>query len=288
MENADGLQIHEKKPAKIRRGELIAVCSAKGGIGRTILTVNLAGALVKKNITVAILDGDYQFGDVGLAMDLKSAFTIKEVIEGINTLDEHSLAGYMSRHESGVKVMAAPERPEYADLVTKEAVDKILDLMLMNYDYVVVDTSVGLSDHTVHIAEKADQIMVMANLEMTALKNTKLMLETFDILELRNKVTLVVNRANMESVIQAEDAARILGYEDPVYIPNDFQTCSQSLNIGIPFVINQGKTDVAKAIFKMAERITSRREITLFKEPKAPSFLSKLIGRKRLKGGTEQ
>lgn len=288
MENADGLQIHEKKPAKIRRGELIAVCSAKGGIGRTILTVNLAGALVKKNISVAVLDGDFQFGDVGLAMDLKSAFTIKEVIEGISTLDEHSLAGYMSRHESGVKVMAAPERPEYADLVTREAVDKIVDLMLMNYDYVVVDTAVGLSDHTVHIAEKADQIMVMANLEMTALKNTKLMLETFEILELRNKVTLVVNRANMESVIQAEDAARILGYDDPVYIPNDFQTCSQSLNIGIPFVVNQGKTEVAKAIYKMAERISSRREITLFKEPKAPSFLSKLIGRKRTKGGTEQ
>jgi pilus assembly protein CpaE len=288
MENANGLQIHEKKPAKIKRGELIAICSAKGGIGRTILTVNLAGALVKKNISVAILDGDFQFGDVGLAMDLKAAFTIKEVIEEISTLDEHSLSGYMSRHESGVRVMTAPERPEFADLVTKEAADKIIDLMLMNYDYVVVDTAVGLSDHTVHIAEKADQIMVMANLEMTALKNTKLMLETFEILELRNKVTLVVNRANMESVIQAEDAARILGYEDPVYIPNDFQTCSQSLNIGIPFVVNQGKTEVAKAIFKMAERITSRREITLFKEPKAPSFLSKFIGRKRVKGGSEQ
>lgn len=288
MENGDGLQEHEQKPVKIGRGELIAICSAKGGIGRTTLTVNLAGALVKKNISVAIFDGDFQFGDVGLAMDLKSAFTIKEVIEGIGSLDEHSLAGYLSRHESGVRVMAAPDRPEYADLVTKEAVDKILDLMLLNYDYVVVDTAVGLGDHTVHIAEKADQIMVMANLEMTALKNTKLMLETFDILGLRNKVTLVVNRANMESVIQAADAARILGYEDPVYIPNDFQTCSQSLNIGIPFVVNQGKTEVAKSIYKMAERITSRREITLFKEPKGPSFLGKLLSRKRSKGGNDQ
>ncbi|WP_226643725.1 AAA family ATPase [Mesobacillus subterraneus] len=288
MENTDELQIHEKKPAKMKRGELIAVCSAKGGIGRTVLTVNLAGALVKKNISVAILDGDFQFGDIGLAMDLKSAFTIQEVIEGMSTLDEYSIEGYMSKHESGVKVMAAPDRPEFADLVTKEAVDRILDLMLLNYDYVIVDTSVGLNDHTVHIAEKADQIMVMANLEMTALKNTKLMLETFDILELKNKVTLVINRADMESVIQAADAARILGYEDPVYIPNDFQTCSQSLNIGIPFVINQGKTDVAKAIFKMAERISTRREITLFKESKSPSFLSKLIGRKRMKGGTAQ
>lgn len=288
MENGDGLQSQEQKPVMRKRGELIAVCSAKGGIGRTTLTVNLAGALVKKNITVAIVDGDFQFGDVGLAMDLKSAFTIKEIIEGIDSLDEHSLAGYLSRHESGVRVIAAPDRPEFADLVTKEAVDKILDLMLLNFDYVVVDTAVGLGDETVQIAEKADQIMVMANLEMTALKNTKLMLETFEILGLREKVTLVVNRANMESVIQAADAARILGHDDPIYIPNDFQTCSQSLNIGIPFVVNQGKTEVAKSIYKMAERITSRREITLFKEPKAPSFLGKLLSRKRPKGGNDQ
>jgi pilus assembly protein CpaE len=274
----------EQQKKKQKRGEMIAVCSAKGGIGRTLLTVNLAVALFKKNISIGVLDGDFQFGDVGLAMDLQSTFTIKDVIEDKDRIDQYSLASYMCSHESGVKILPAPERPEYADLATPEQVNNIIDLLLLQHDYVICDTSVGLSEQTINIVEKADQILIVTNLEMATLKNTKLMLETLDVLGLRQKVQLVINRATMESVIQASDVPDILGVDDPVYIPNDFQIASQSLNIGIPFVMNQGKTDLAKAIFKMAETLTSRREISSFKT-KNPSILSKIFGRKESKGG---
>ncbi|HLO12998.1 MAG TPA: AAA family ATPase [Pseudoneobacillus sp.] len=270
------------------RGEMIAVCSAKGGVGRTILTVNLAAAFYKKNISVGVLDGDFQFGDVSLALDLHSSFTIKEVVESISTLDEHSLLGFLSNHESGLKVLPAPERPEFADIITKESVNIILDNMLSIFDYVFVDTGVGFNEHTLNIVEKADQIFVLTNLEMATLKNTKLMLETFEMLGLREKVKVIINRATMESVISATDAAQILREETPYYIPNDFQVCSQSLNIGIPFVMNQGKTEVAKAIFKMAEQITSKREIHLPKTNKNTPFLSKLFSKKRKKGGVHE
>jgi pilus assembly protein CpaE len=267
------------------RGEMIAVCSAKGGIGRTILTVNLAAAVYKKNIAVSVLDGDFQFGDVGLAMDLQSSITIKDVIETINTLDEHSLPAYLSNHESGVKVLPAPERPEFADLIAKENVNLILDTMISLFDYVFVDTGVGFNDHTLNFIEKADQILVVTNLEMATLKNTKLMLETFEMLGLREKVKVIINRATMESVISATDAANILKEDTPYYIPNDFQVCSQSLNIGIPFVLNQSKTEVAKSLYKMAEQITSKKERIPQKTGKNPTLLSKLFSKKRKKGG---
>jgi pilus assembly protein CpaE len=79
-------QVHESQPGG-KRGELIVVCSAKGGIGRTVMAVNLAVALTKKNIQVGVLDGDFQFGDVSLAMDLHPTFTIKDVVENLETLD---------------------------------------------------------------------------------------------------------------------------------------------------------------------------------------------------------
>lgn len=282
MTSQDELQTG-KNSVRPNRGEMIVVCSAKGGIGRTILTVNIATALYKKNISVGIVDGDFQFGDVSLALDLHSTFTIKEVMEGIQTLDEYSLPGYLCSHESGVKVLPAPERPEFADLITKEDVNKVINHMLMLFDYTIVDTGVGFNDHTLNFVEKADQILLVTNLEMATLKNTKLMLETFEILGLREKIRIVINRATMESVIQATDAARILGEENPFYIPNDFQICSQSLNIGIPFVINQGKTEVAKSVYKMAEQITSRREIGFLKTNKT-SILSKWLPRKLKRG----
>ncbi|MBE4909298.1 AAA family ATPase [Bacillus luteolus] len=272
---------------KKKRGELIAVCSAKGGIGRTTLTVNLAVALFKKNISISIVDGDFQFGDISLAMDLQSTFTIKDVVEEIDRLDEFSLASYLCNHETGVKVLPAPERPEYAEIVTEEILSKVLDLLLVQQDYVLVDTGVGLQEKTLQFIEKADQVLVVTNLEMAALKNTKLMLETLEVLGMREKVRVVVNRATMESVIQASDVPEILGEDDPVYIPNDFQIASQSLNIGIPFVMNQGKTELAKSVFKMAEQLTTRREISMIKAKK-PSIISKFLNRKRLKEETAE
>jgi pilus assembly protein CpaE len=270
------------------RGEMIAVCSAKGGIGRTILTVNLAAAVYKKNISVGVLDGDFQFGDIGLALDLQSSFTIKDVVESIGTLDEHNLLGFLSNHESGLKVLPAPDRPEFADLITKDSVNTILDNMLSLFDYVFVDTGVGFNDHTLNLVEKADQIFLATNLEMATLKNTKLMLETFEMLGLQHKVKVIINRATMESVISATDAAQILRQDTPYYIPNDFQVCSQSLNIGIPFVLNHAKTEVAKSVFKMAELITSKKEITLPKTSRNTSLLTKLFPKKRKKGGSNE
>jgi pilus assembly protein CpaE len=269
------------------RGEVIAVCSAKGGIGRTILTINLAVALHKKNIPVAIMDGDFQFGDVGLALDLQNSFTIKDVIDGLAMLDQHSLQGYLSEHESGVKVLPAPERPEFADLVTKEAVKKIIELLRTNHEYIVVDTEAGLNEHTLNIIEQADQILVITNLEMTALKNTKLFLETLGALGFQSRARVIMNRANMESVLKAEDAAKILGTEEPIYIPNNFQICSQSLNIGIPLVTNQGKTDVAKGIFKMAEILSSPQKPGHKQHNKKPSHFTNWFTKKRGKGGAD-
>jgi pilus assembly protein CpaE len=261
-------------------GKMIAVCSAKGGIGRTTLTVNLAVALKKKNASVAVLDGDFQFGDVNLAMDLKFSLTIKEVLEEISSIDEHSLTNYLAVHDSGVNVLSAPERPEFADLVTNEAANKIVDLLLSGHDYVVVDTPVGLNEPSIRFIERADQILVVTNLEMASLKNTKLFLETLEILGLKDRVRIIINRANMESVINATDAAKILAAEDPIYIPNDFQICSQSINLGVPFVIKHAKSDVAKGIFKMAESLSSGTKVIAPKSKKNHS-ISKWFSKKR-------
>ncbi|WP_124220594.1 P-loop NTPase [Aquisalibacillus elongatus] len=62
-------------------GQVITVCSGKGGVGKTLLAVNLAVSLSKKNADVALIDGEFQFGDVGLAMDLQPSFTMKDIVE---------------------------------------------------------------------------------------------------------------------------------------------------------------------------------------------------------------
>ncbi|MRH44319.1 AAA family ATPase [Aquibacillus halophilus] len=259
-------------------GKVIAVCSAKGGIGRTLISVNLAVALNKKNLNICIVDGDLQFGDISLAMDLQPSFTIKDVVDEIDQLDAGGVGSYLTDHSSGVKVLSAPDRPEYAELVTGNVLAKTVRILQQQFDYVIVDNGIGIQDQTVDLIEHSDQILMVTNLEMTALKNTKLMLETLGQLGIRDKVRLVINRYNMESLIEADEVPKMLGENKGIYIPNNFKLASQSLNLGIPFVISQSKSDLSKAIFKMAEGLTSKD--STFQATKKKSILPNIFSSK--------
>lgn len=246
-----------------KKQKMIAVCSAKGGVGRTLISVNLAIALTKKNLSVTLLDGNFQFGDVSLAMDLQPSFTIKDVIEELSRLDTSTIGNYLTSHTSGVKVLPSPEKPEFAELITNEAALKVVDLLRPQSDYLIIDTCIGIGDQTVDLIDRADQIVIVTNLEMTALKSTRLMLETLDKLGLSKKVVLVVNRYDMDSLIKAEDVPDMIGHQQVIYLPNNFKTASQSLNLGVPLVVGQSKSNIAKALFKMAEHLISDQDVSV-------------------------
>jgi pilus assembly protein CpaE len=175
-------------------------------------------------------------------------------------------------------VLAAPERPEHADLVLPNGLDKVCDMLLSQHDYVIVDTPAGFSDKTLQIIEKADSVFMVTTLEIAAIKSTKLMLETLVLLGLREKVRVVVNRSTMDSMVKASDIPDFLGEDMPFYVPNDYDVVSQSLNNGIPFVLKNGKSEVSKEVCKIAEQLISRRQISVFK-PKHASFIQSIIQR---------
>ncbi|OZM58140.1 histidine kinase [Lottiidibacillus patelloidae] len=251
-----------------KRGQMIVVGGAKGGVGKTILSVNLSVALAKRSVKVCIIDGDFQFGDVNLAMDIQETFTIKDAIEAIGTLDVINMSSYLTQHNSGVNVLVAPDRPEYADMITDENLTKITSLLLDIYDYVIVDTGVGFHENSLPFIERADKLLLVTNLEMATIKNTKRMKETLDMLGYSNKIEYIINRSTMESVLNAENVAEILGTENPYLVPNDFKYVSQSFNMGTPIVSGRATNVVAKAIFKMAEQIASKRGPQRIKQKK--------------------
>ncbi|MBM7572608.1 AAA family ATPase [Aquibacillus albus] len=268
---------HMEDAKKSSAAKVVAVCSAKGGIGKTLLSVNLAVALNKNNLDVALMDADFQFGDVALALDLHPSFTIKDVIEELNQIDHTSIQDFLTEHATGVNILAAPEKPEYADLVTSEAVMKIIHLLKAQQDYLIVDNGIGIQEQSIDLLEQADKILLVTNLEMTALKNTKLMLETFRELGIRDKVSLVVNRYTMESLMEAKDVPEMLGEHHAFFIPNNFKLASQSLNLGLPFVLSQASSDLSKSIFKMAEGIASNTHASIETMKNKKSVLSHLL-----------
>ncbi|MBS4197910.1 AAA family ATPase [Lederbergia citri] len=238
-------------------GKVIAVCSAKGGVGRTMLAVNIASALAMKKYKVGIIDANLQFGDVSASMDLRPDLTIKDAADNLEHLDGPALSNYLTEHYSGIRVLASPRRPEYADLITKEAIDKIMGLIRVQFDYIFVDTVAGLDERTLQFIEYANQVLALTTLEVNSLKNTKMYLETLGLLGYRNKVKVILNRSTLESVIPVSEAPSILGERKIFNIPNDFTTANRSLNIGFPFVLSRAKPDLSKAVYQLADKILS-------------------------------
>ena len=124
------------------RGHVITVFSPKGGTGKTVLSTNLAAYLAAEHDKrVLLVDLDLQFGDAAIMLGIDPERTLHELVHAPGDLDAGKLAGYMTRHNSGLDVLAAPMRPEEAELVTEERVFQLLEVAREAYDLVVVDTS---------------------------------------------------------------------------------------------------------------------------------------------------
>ncbi|GAA0182617.1 hypothetical protein SH2C18_49660 [Clostridium sediminicola] len=237
------------------KGEMIVFASAKGGVGKTVISVNTSVAIAQKGFTTCILDGDFQFGDVNLAMDIQPKLTISDLVQDIKSLNGNILSNYLQNHESGVKILSAPLKPEYADLITPLVIETVCNTIIKQNRYLIVDLGPGLPEHNINFLEKADKIFLVTDLEMASLKNTKLMLKTLGALELKEKTKVVVNRGDMESVIKFRDVRGILGIDDLFFISDNFKVVSKSLNIGTPFVIKKPNEKISYEINNFASQI---------------------------------
>jgi len=262
--------LREKSEEKNKK--IIVFASGKGGVGKTVVSVNTAVVLAQKGYSTCIMDGDFQFGDVNIALDLQPKLTISDLVQDIKSINSSMLENYLQSHESGVKVLSAPLRPEYADLITSKAIEEITEKLVDQNEFVVVDIGPGLSEHNITFMELAHKIFLVTDLEMAALKNTKSMIKTLNALNMGDKISVIVNRGNMESVIKFRDAARILELRELHYISNDFKVVSKSFNIGIPFVISKPNERITKEINYIADKICNKRYSSRNKRRKKKGF----------------
>ncbi len=246
-----------KSTTKSINGKIISICSAKGGVGNTVLAVNLAVCLARRKKKVALVDGCFQFGNVHLMLNMHPIITIKDLAEKIDKIENNSIISYMSKHESGVHFLSAPLKPEFADLINVKAVEKMCKYLRESFDYVVIDTRTGLCDFTLSFIENADSIITITDLEMSTLKNTKSMLSILKALGLRQKVKILVNRSNMKSLLKLKDVNRILNESNLLSIPNNFNIVSKSINIGVPFVMQYRRKDISKELYNITDIIVN-------------------------------
>jgi len=260
-------------PAQQEKGRIITVMSAKGGSGKTVLATNLALLLNRLPDTkVCLVDADLQFGDVCLVLQLEPRFTMVNASHELHHLDAELLDSLLTEHPSGLKVLAAPLEPAFADDITTAGLMQMLDILRENYDYIVVDTASLLDELILSLIEKSDDVLMFVDMDLPSVKNAKLALETLRLLKFSTaKVRLIMNRSNSKAKLDTKEIEGALKMEISASIPSDASVAA-SVNEGRPVVETEPKSKVAKGFESVAALIAG-------KIPEAPSKAG-LFGRK--------
>ena len=237
--------------------QVVAVFSPKGGAGRTTLATNLALALHREtHQRVALVDANLQFGDVGVLLNLNPKNrSVLDAVEG-GEPDRDIIESVMVDHSTGIRVLLAPPSPEGADLVTPAYLRKIIEMLRESHDWVIVDLPSGLNDHTLGVLDAADQILVVAALEITTIKNVRLFLEVADQLDYeRSKLRLVINRSDAAQGIRIGDVEASIRRPIDGAIVSDGRLAVLAVNRGVPFVVSHPESPLSRDVVKLARTV---------------------------------
>jgi pilus assembly protein CpaE len=260
---------------------LIAVLGPKGGTGKTLIATNLAVALAQRDANVVLVDLDLQFGDIGLALGLSPEATMYDLMRAGPPFDHEKLDRHLIKHSSGVKVLIAPTRPDQASAVSIEFLRDIYASLRTMCDAVIVDTPPGFTPEVIATIDASSDVCMVGMLDSLSLKNTKLGLETLDLMGYEtDRVSLVLNRADSRVGITPDDVSTIVGRGPDISIPSD-REIPRSVNEGTPIVASRPASGAAKAFRALADRYAKTPAPRPEPLPSAPSGVRALIGRRR-------
>jgi len=246
-------------PLVATMGKLIAVYSAKGGVGCTTLATNLAIGLNSEVTPAVLVDGHLQFGDVSVFLNMQVKLSMVDLASRVDELDREFVDEILMSHASGLKVLPAPPRPEMADEIHADQVRPVLRWLKGVFTYVVVDTSSTMDDTTLAILEEADLILAVATPEIPAIKDARLFLDLAGILGMpRERVFFVLNKTDKRSGIASSAVAENLKKAVDAEIPFVDQVVTTSINKGVPLLLGDKSKMPAKNLLDLVALVKER------------------------------
>ncbi|MEW5767156.1 MAG: response regulator [bacterium] len=249
------------------RHKIVTLFSTKGGSGGTLLSVNLAVMLAKMlqegGEKVALLDLDLQFGDCAVMLNLTPTRTIAGLVKEISEqgrLEEGLLESYLIKHDSGLRLLAAPLKPEQAELVNGAHIEEIINVLKLNYNFIIIDSPKYLHDSLIAAFNLSNLILFVFTLDLPAIKNARLGLDIVESLGFKDKVSLVLNRTETHMGITPPEVEEALDYPILGHIPSDGRRIIPSINEGVPFVLGYEKEKVTERIEELASKIIGGEE----------------------------
>ncbi|MBN1172017.1 MAG: P-loop NTPase [Micromonosporaceae bacterium] len=241
------------EPAE-HRGQLITVFAGKGGCGKSTLSTNLAVALTANGTRkVCLIDLDLSFGDVAIMLQLIPERSMVDAVSMAGRLDETGLRSLLTPYCTGVDTLLAPAGPAEGERVSRELVAEILELARACFDFIVVDTPPFFSDQVLAALDVSDYYILIATPDVPSLKNLRLTLDMFDLLEYSKESRIIVlNRADSRVGLTQSDIERVVRAPIQGHVPST-RDVPVSINRGVPIMVEDPTHVVSKAIREIAE-----------------------------------
>jgi pilus assembly protein CpaE len=241
------------------QGKLLTVYSPKGGVGCTTLATNIAIGLNTDETPTVLVDGNLQFGDVSVFLNLQVKNSIVDLASRSEEIDVDIVEDVLMRHESGLRVLAAPQRPEMADEIQADQVKKVLRYLKQNYAYVVVDSSSTMDDITLAILDLTDVLLAVATTDIPSIKDSRLLFDLLSILEFhRENILFVLNKTDRRTGITAEAVSENLKHPVVGEIPSDERVVANSVNKGVPLLVGDKSRPIVKDLLDLLAAIKQR------------------------------
>ncbi len=262
-------------------GKIVTLFAPKGGVGRTTLAVNLAVAMAgEQRQTVTLVDGSFQFGDVGVLLNLNPKNkSIIDVVADPSATDEDLVDTTLINHSTGIKVLLAPPSPEMAELITVDQIRRMMGRLRETNDFTVVDLWPHFNDVSLALLDMSDVILTILTLEITNIKNIRLFLEVAEQLGYGDRLKLVLNRADSAFGIRVADVENSVGRKIDHQVVSDGRTVVYALNRGVPFVWSNSQAPVSEDILKISRALVSGEGSPEREEEQEPAKKS-LFGRR--------
>lgn len=252
-------------PKNTNKCKIISVFSNKGGIGKTSLAANLAlelSKITKEN--VALIDLNFQMGDITTFLDLKPSFNISYMLENIDKINETFLLSTLEKYKnSSLYVLADPPYFKQADNIQPKQISKLFNTLKDTFSYIIVDAEASFDGKNIAALDNSDIILLVAVANLPALRNTQRCLELFEKLGYdKEKTKIVINRYMENDEIKENDIEKVLSKDIYWKIPNNYFAIMSAINKGVPVSTINSSTNVAQSYKDLAQHISDN----LFKE----------------------